>query len=162
MIVDRIENLEKYFALNPLFKEVADFLSANDMSALSTGIHHIKGDDVFVNIQEAAGKTKEQAVVEYHRKMVDIQIPFSGEETYGYIPTADLPQPTSMKKKTWHCCLALPRRASLRASPACSSSSSHKTDTLRSLPMLPCFARPSSRSKHRQTGGCSISFTLFT
>lgn len=91
MIVDRIENLEKYFALNPLFKEVADFLSANDMSALSTGIHHIKGDDVFVNIQEAAGKTKEQAVVEYHRKMVDIQIPFSGEETYGYIPTADLP-----------------------------------------------------------------------
>ena len=107
MIVDRIENLEKYFALNPLFKEVADFLSANDMSALSTGIHHIKGDDVFVNIQEAAGKTKEQAVVEYHRKMVDIQIPFS-------------------------------------------------------LPMLPCFARPSSRSKHRQIGGYSISFTLFT
>ena len=54
-------------------------------------VTYIKGDDVFVNIQEAAGKTKEQAVVEYHRKMVDIQIPFSSEETYGYIPTADLP-----------------------------------------------------------------------
>ena len=92
MIVDRIENLEKYFALNPLFKHVADFLSANDMSALSTGIHHIKGNDVFVNIQEAKGKTKDEAVVEYHRKMVDIQIPFSGDETYGYIPTADLPE----------------------------------------------------------------------
>ena len=92
MIVDRIENLEKYFALNPLFKHVADFLSANDMSALSAGIHHIKGDDVFVNIQEAKGKTKDEAVVEYHRKMVDIQIPFSGDETYGYIPTADLPE----------------------------------------------------------------------
>ena len=92
MIVDRIENLEKYFVLNPLFKHVADFLSANDMSALSTGIHHIKGDDVFVNIQEAKGKTKDEAVVEYHRKMVDIQIPFSGDETYGYIPTADLPE----------------------------------------------------------------------
>ena len=91
MIVDKIENLEKYFVLNPLFKEVADFLSANDMNALSTGIHKIKGDDVFVNIQEAKGKTQAEAVVEYHKKMVDIQIPFSGPETYGYIPTADLP-----------------------------------------------------------------------
>ncbi|MCR5132023.1 MAG: YhcH/YjgK/YiaL family protein [Prevotella sp.] len=92
MIVDRIENLEKYFSLNPLFKEVAEFLKANDMNALETGIHKIKGDDVFVNIQEAKGKTAEQAVVEYHRQMVDIQIPFSGIETYGYIPVADLPE----------------------------------------------------------------------
>ncbi len=91
MIIDKLENLEKYFSLNPLFKEVADFLHANDMNALSTGIHKIKGDDVFVNIQEAKGKKQEEAVVEYHHKMVDIQIPFSGPETYGYIPVADLP-----------------------------------------------------------------------
>lgn len=92
MIVDKIENLEKYYSLNPLFREVAEFLRANDMNALSTGIHHIKGDDVFVNIQEAKGKTQQEAVVEYHHKMIDIQIPFNGPETYGYIPTDDLPE----------------------------------------------------------------------
>ena len=42
MIIDKLENLEKYYALNPLFKEVADFLKANDMNTLSTGIHKIK------------------------------------------------------------------------------------------------------------------------
>ena len=91
MIVDKLENLEKYYALNPLFKEVAEFLKANDVNALATGIHKIKGDDVFVNVQEAKGKTRQEAVVEYHRQMVDIQIPFSGRETYGYIPVADTP-----------------------------------------------------------------------
>ena len=91
MIIDKLENLEKYEALNPLFKVVADFLKENDMNSLAPGIHQIKGDDVFVNIQEAKGKTREEAVIEFHRKMIDIQIPFSGSETYGYIPVTDLP-----------------------------------------------------------------------
>ena len=53
MVIDKLENLEKYYALNPFFKEVAAFLAENDMNALPTGIHKIKGDDLFVNIQEA-------------------------------------------------------------------------------------------------------------
>lgn len=91
MIIDTLDHLENYFVLNPLFKEVADFLKANDLSELAPGIHKIKGDDVFVNIQAAKGKTYDEAVIEYHRKMVDIQIPFSGSETYGYTPLEDLP-----------------------------------------------------------------------
>lgn len=92
MVIDKLENLEKYYALNPLFKEVAAFLAENDMNALPTGIHKIKGDDLFVNIQEAKGKTRDEAVIEYHRKLIDIQIPFSGTETYGYIPVSELPE----------------------------------------------------------------------
>ena len=92
MVIDKLENLEKYYALNPLFTEVAAFLAENDMNALLTGIHKIKGDELFVNIQEAKGKTRDEAVIEYHRKLIDIQIPFSGTETYGYIPTDDLPE----------------------------------------------------------------------
>ena len=65
MVIDKLENLEKYYALNPLFKEVAAFLAENDMNALPTGIHKIKGDDLFVNIQEAKGKTRDEAVIEY-------------------------------------------------------------------------------------------------
>lgn len=92
MIIDTLQNLEKYVSLNPLFGIVVDFLKSNDLKTLEIGKHAIKGDDVFVNIQLAKGKTPEEAVVETHRVMADIQIPLSGEETYGFIPAEDLPE----------------------------------------------------------------------
>ena len=92
MVIDKLENLEKYYALNPLFKEVAAFLAENDVNALPTGIHKIKGDDLFVNIQEAKGKTRDEAVIEYHRKLIDIQIPLSCAEVMGYTPRQYLPK----------------------------------------------------------------------
>ena len=92
MVIDTIENLEKYASLNPLFNDVIDFIKANDLNALEAGKHFIKGADLFVNIQSAKGKTKEEALLETHRKMIDIQIPLSTSETFGYTPLADLPE----------------------------------------------------------------------
>ena len=92
MIIDTLENLEKYVSLNPLFNEVIDFLKSNAMEDIEPGIHLIKDKDVFVNVQIAKGKTKEEAVVEYHKSYIDIQIPTSADETYGYIPTCALPK----------------------------------------------------------------------
>ena len=92
MVIDTIENLEKYASLNPLFNDVIDFIKANDLNALEAGKHFIKGGDLFVNIQCAKGKTKEEALLETHRKMIDIQIPLSTSETFGYTPLSDLPE----------------------------------------------------------------------
>ena len=92
MVIDTIENLEKYASLNSLFNDVIDFIKANDLNALEAGKHFIKGADLFVNIQCAKGKTKEEALLETHRKMIDIQIPLSTSETFGYTPLADLPE----------------------------------------------------------------------
>lgn len=92
MIIDTLENLGKYVFLNSHLKEVIDFLRANDISKLSEGHHPIEGEDVFVNIQVHTGKTKNEAILEYHRQMIDIQIPFNTKETYGYRPIAELPQ----------------------------------------------------------------------
>ncbi len=92
MIIDTLQNFEKYVCLNPLFEVVAQFLKENNLDAMETGKHPIKGDDVFVNIQVAKGKKVEEAVMETHRIMADIQIPISGEETYGYIPAENLPE----------------------------------------------------------------------
>ena len=92
MVIDTIENLEKYASLNPLFNDVIDFIKANDLNALEAGKHFIKGADLFVNIQCAKGKTKEEALLETHRKMIDIQIPLSTSETFGYTPLCDLPE----------------------------------------------------------------------
>lgn len=92
MVIDTLENLGKYVSLNPLFKDVVDFIKSNDLDSLATGKHEIKGEDLFVNIQIAKGKTKDAAVLETHKKMIDIQIPLSAEETYGYTPLCDLPE----------------------------------------------------------------------
>jgi YhcH/YjgK/YiaL family protein len=92
MVVDTLENLEKYVSLNPLFKDVVDFIKSNDLNALEAGKHFIKGDDLFVNITTAKGKTKDEAALEIHRKMIDIQIPLNTSETYGYTPLCDLPE----------------------------------------------------------------------
>ena len=49
MIVDELKNLKSYVALNPLFKDVVDFLESNNIEAFETGKHEIKGSDLFVD-----------------------------------------------------------------------------------------------------------------
>ena len=92
MIVDTLDNLEKYVSLNPLFSEVVEFLKKNDLSQLGEGKHFIKDKDLFVNITTAHGKTIDEAVFETHKEMLDIQIPLDNEETYGYLPLENLPE----------------------------------------------------------------------
>ena len=92
MIVDTLQNLEKYIGVNPLFADVVKFIKENDLNTLEEGKHLIKDKDLFVNIQVAKGKTAEEAAFETHRRMLDIQIPLDREETYGYMPLEDLPE----------------------------------------------------------------------
>ncbi|MCR5678987.1 MAG: YhcH/YjgK/YiaL family protein [Prevotella sp.] len=92
MIIDTLDNLAKYEAINPLFKEVVDFLKKNDLNKLEAGKYPIKDKDCFVNITTAKGRTPDQAVLETHVKMIDIQIPLDGPETFGYTPLCRLPE----------------------------------------------------------------------
>jgi YhcH/YjgK/YiaL family protein len=92
MIIDTLDNLAKYEAINPLFHDVVQFLRENDLNQLEPGKHPIKGADLFVNITTAKGRTPDRATLETHRRMIDIQIPLSGSETFGYTPLEDLPE----------------------------------------------------------------------
>lgn len=91
MIIDSIENLVKYVDMNPLFADVVAFLKNHDLSTMEEGMYAIKGDDLSVKVQVAKQRTTETCFVESHRKMIDIQIPISCEETYGYSPLEVLP-----------------------------------------------------------------------
>ena len=92
MIIDKLENLKNYASVNPLFPKVVEFLEQNDLNTLEAGKHEIVGKDLFVNIQMAKGRSPEEAVIETHDKMIDIQIPLSAEETFGYTQRDQLPQ----------------------------------------------------------------------
>ena len=92
MIVDRIENLEKYVALHPLFADVVTFMQTHQLVELEEGKHVIKGKELFVNIDSCKGKRQDEAVLEYHRQMIDIQIPLTTDEVFGYSPVEELPE----------------------------------------------------------------------
>jgi RNA polymerase sigma factor (sigma-70 family) len=92
MIIDMLDNLEKYAALNPLFPRVVEFLKANDLNKMADGKYEIEGQDLFVNITTTKGKTPDEAVLEAHNRMIDIQIPLTATETYGYTHRSLLPQ----------------------------------------------------------------------
>lgn len=92
MIIDTLDNLARYESLYPLIAEVVAFMKNHDLESLEAGMHPIKGEVAYVNIQMAKGKTENEAAIEYHRKMIDIQLPLETDERYGYTPLADLPE----------------------------------------------------------------------
>ena len=92
MVLDSLDNLEKYVSLNPLFTDVLDYIRNNDLARHEPGKVFIEGNDLFVNYSIAKGKTTEEAKLESHDKMIDIQIPISCAETMGYTPRKDLPE----------------------------------------------------------------------
>ena len=91
MVLDLIENLKSYEALNPHFSKVVDFLEKNDLATLPLGRNEICGDLVYANVMEAQPKSKEEAFIEVHRRYIDIQIPISADELMGYTPLPQLP-----------------------------------------------------------------------
>lgn len=91
MVIDKIENLEKYASLNPLFAQAIEFLKSTDLNAHEIGKVNLQGDDLVVNFAQARPKTKEEAKLETHNRFIDIQIPLDGVEVMGYTPRADLP-----------------------------------------------------------------------
>ncbi len=86
MILDDIKQFGFYVQLNPLFKKVADFLATTDLSTLEKGKHVIDGENLYVNIVDCAPKTREEARLETHKQMIDIQIPISAPEEHGWSP----------------------------------------------------------------------------
>ncbi len=99
MIIDKIENLKNYAAVNPLFPKVVEFLQQNDLATMEPGKYEIQGKDLFVNITMAKGKTPDEAVIETHNRMIDIQIPVTAAETFGYTQRDLLPDATYNDEK---------------------------------------------------------------
>ena len=89
MVVDTLENLEKYASLNPLFAQAIEFLKSHDLHAMEVGKTELNGKDLVINIAQTTPKTKEQAKLETHNEFIDIQVPLSGTEIMGYTPGKD-------------------------------------------------------------------------
>lgn len=92
MIIDNLQNLERYTALHPLFVQVVEFLKTIDLQTYPLERVVLKDGELFVNITETAPKEKEEALLETHDEFIDIQIPVSGPEIMGYASRTILPE----------------------------------------------------------------------
>ena len=82
MIIDFLDNAERYFSLNENFKTVFDYLKNNDLKNMACGSYQLNGKDLYFNLQE--GETKQTQKLEAHKKYIDIQVVITGEEYMGY------------------------------------------------------------------------------
>lgn len=89
MVVDTLENLDKYASLNPLFAQAIEFIKSHDLQTMEVGKTELKSKELVVNIAQTAPKAKEQAKLETHNEFIDIQIPLSGIEIIGYTALKD-------------------------------------------------------------------------
>ncbi|MEY4333197.1 MAG: hypothetical protein RLZZ196_1935 [Bacteroidota bacterium] len=86
MIVDDLSQANKYEALHPRFKQAFEFLTSNNLEALSLGKHTIDGENLFAIVvnEEAVPMLESTSQFECHNQYIDIQYVFGGVETIGY------------------------------------------------------------------------------
>ncbi len=84
MFIGSLENTERAEALHPFFKKVFDYIKSHDLSRIPAGRIDIDGDNVWISVSDVQGREPEEAKIETHDKYIDIQIPVSGSETFGW------------------------------------------------------------------------------
>lgn len=84
MIIDSLRNAEKYYVLHPLFKEAFDYLNSTDFVNSALGKVSLKGEDLFVIVSDSDMKEDADAQIEVHNRYIDIQLPVSKSETFGW------------------------------------------------------------------------------
>jgi len=89
VIIDRLEEAERYVRIHPLFARAFATLGRPDISSLLPGNHPIEGDRLYLVIAHGEGGGTEQAVLEAHRKYIDIQFVIEGTDMIGWRPVRE-------------------------------------------------------------------------
>lgn len=84
MIIDNINNISDYYNLHKRFQKACDYLKTIDINNCKEDSFEVDGDNIKLIISTNQLKSKNDALLETHKRYIDIHIPISGEETYGW------------------------------------------------------------------------------
>ena len=93
MIFSALSQSSRYAALHPLFPRAFDYMRNPALHTLAPGKYPIAGDDLFVIIEHASGRTRAEAKLECHRRYIDIQFVLAGIDEMGWKALADCHDP---------------------------------------------------------------------
>ncbi len=96
MILDTLNQVEKYFGLDPRIKMGLEYLQKTDFSQVQDGTYELDGRDVFVAVMSY--NSKEKGRFEAHEQYIDIQYIIEGNgEIMGYAPVTELGEMTEAR-----------------------------------------------------------------
>ena len=84
MIIDTINNADKYFCLGDKIAVGLKYLKETDFTAMPDGKVEIAGEDIFAIVQRYNPISLDDGKWEAHRKYIDIQYIVSGTEQIGF------------------------------------------------------------------------------
>lgn len=84
MILDILDNADRYNALHNNFTKAFQFLKRTDLKTLAEGRYDIDGDHVFAIVAKDQGREKNEAQLEFHNKYIDIQMVLEGVDEMGW------------------------------------------------------------------------------
>lgn len=90
MILDNLSNAANYFGLHPLFEKAFEHIKEWTADSAPSGTVEIDGAHLRASVAETALKDKTAAKLETHRKYIDIHIPLSCAETFGWKSLSEL------------------------------------------------------------------------
>jgi YhcH/YjgK/YiaL family protein len=88
MILDYLDNWERYVALHPGFPAAFEFLKRRDLADLSAGRHPLDGERLYALVVQEDGRGRDKAKLEIHRRYIDIQLTVTGTDDIGWKPAA--------------------------------------------------------------------------
>lgn len=87
MIIDHLNNIDKYASLHPLFAQAIEYIKAQDLANAEIGKFEIAdGLKAIYSDKKGVTAAESDAKFECHDKHIDIQICIRGNETIGYKP----------------------------------------------------------------------------
>lgn len=86
MILDTFDKAAQYAACHPGLMRGFKFLQQASIESLADGKHEIDGERMFAICAHDQGRDRAGAVLEFHRKYIDIQYVVSGDEIIGWKP----------------------------------------------------------------------------
>lgn len=88
MILDCLENADKYAAMHPGFAAAFQFLRTADFANMPQGRNEIDGDRLHVMIGREPGQGREKRKLEFHQQYIDIQCVIAGSDEIGWRSSA--------------------------------------------------------------------------
>jgi YhcH/YjgK/YiaL family protein len=89
MILDYVRNTKLYENISPNLKLALNFIreKEKDIASMDAGKYELDGDKVTVTIKRGySTKAEEECKWESHKRYIDIQYLFTGQEVIGYCP----------------------------------------------------------------------------